>query len=637
MSSLLGLPGSIAVISLKSPSGPAWEFLVLFIVVIVGPPLLQRARIPGIIGLLLGGFAIGPHGLNLIGAGNTTVPELGQIGLLYLMFVAGVELDLALVRVYRRAVVSFALITFICPMLLGSVIGFSMSWDPPAALLLGALFASHTLLLYPTVRQAGLTTHPAVATAVGATVITDTLSLVVLAAVSGSQLVGGSTASIAVQVAVGLAVLLIFSLIVLPRVARVAFRQLGTDRVVRYLLAIASFLGAATLADSFGIEGIVGAFFAGLGLNRLVPNEGPLMDRIDFFGAAVFVPIFLVSVGMLLDPKVMVQTETLKFAGLFILASIGGKAIAAGAARFTLGYSAPEAALMLGLTIPQAAATLAATVVGFNIGLFGQSVVNAVLVLILASIIIGTVIVERSKRRVPAPSAEHEPIGKRVLVALEHAGQAPLGFQLAARVAAPDSGIVRGLLRSSPTDALDRERDLVQLRTAGFAVGLDTDPALLVHGSLEEGVINTVATHHPSFVIITQRSASAAPALGTAGEALAATLPSPVAIVVGEVATITEVQLVETRAAEDPREPKSVGLAEDLASRIGGKKLIRNRLSEFASNGELRPGQIRIAAATSWEMLAASDPPAGAALMFVLEPAITADAAGAADAELRLR
>ena len=190
----------------------------------------------------------------------------------------------------------------------------------------------------------------------------------------------------------------------------------------------------------------------------------------------------------------------------------------------------------------------------------------------------------------PAPSAEHEPIGKRVLVALEHAGQAPLGFQLAARVAAPDSGIVRGLLRSSPTDALDRERDLVQLRTAGFAVGLDTDPALLVHGSLEEGVINTVATHHPSFVIITQRSASAAPALGTAGEALAATLPSPVAIVVGEVATITEVQLVETHAAGDPREPKSVGLAEDLASRIGGKKLIRNRLSEFASRSvSLRP------------------------------------------------
>ena len=115
----------------------------------------------------------------------------------------------------------------------------------------------------------------------------------------------GSAATIALQVVVGLIVLVIFSLVVLPRLVRLAFRYLGTDRIVRYLLAIASFLGAATVASSFGIAGLVGAFFAGLGLNRLVPNEGPLMERIDFFGTAVFVPIFLVSVGMLLQPKVI--------------------------------------------------------------------------------------------------------------------------------------------------------------------------------------------------------------------------------------------------------------------------------------------------------------------------------------------
>lgn len=230
----------------------------LFVVVIIGPPLLRRARLPGIIGLLLGGFLIGPHGLDLIGAGNTTVPELGQLGLLYLMFVAGVELDLALLRVHRRAVIAFGLITFAIPMTLGTVIGFSQHWELPAALLLGSLLTSHTLLVYPTVRDAGLSTHAAVATAVGATVLTDTASLVVLAAVSGSQLDGGSAGTIGLQIALGLGVLIIFTLVVLPRVARLAFRQLGTDRVVRYLLAIASFLAAATLADSFGIEGIVG-------------------------------------------------------------------------------------------------------------------------------------------------------------------------------------------------------------------------------------------------------------------------------------------------------------------------------------------------------------------------------------------
>ena len=296
--------------------------------VIVGPPLMRRARVPGIIGLLVGGFAIGPHGLDLIGAGNTTVPELGQLGLLYLMFVAGVELDLGLVRVHRNSVIGFGAITFAIPMGLGVAVGLGLGWNLPASLLLGSLLASHTLLLYPAARGAGLSADRGVATAVGATVLTDTASLIVLAAVSSSELAGGSTFSIAAQIVIGLAVLLAFTLVLLPRIARLAFRYLGTDRIVRYLLAVASFLAAATLAGSFGIEGIVGAFFAGLALNRLVPNEGPLMERIDFFGSAVFVPIFLVSVGMLLDPAVMVSAEALKLAGLFILASIGGKAIA---------------------------------------------------------------------------------------------------------------------------------------------------------------------------------------------------------------------------------------------------------------------------------------------------------------------
>jgi Kef-type K+ transport system membrane component KefB len=384
------LASPLAGIELKAPTGAAWEFLVLFLVVIVGPPLRKRARSPGIIGLLVGGFAIGPYGLNLIGAGNTTVPDLGQLGLLYLMFVAGVELDLALVRVHRRAVLSFGALTFALPMLFGTAIGLALGWILPAALLLGALLSSHTLLLYPTARAAGLSADRGVATAVGATVLTDTAALVVLAAVSGTQVAGGSPASIALQIVVGLAVLVAFTLILLPRLARLAFRYLGTDRVVRYLLAVASFLAAGTVADVFGIEPIVGAFFAGLALNRLVPNEGPLMDRIDFFGSAVFVPIFLVSVGLLLDPKVMVEGETLKLAGLFIAASLGGKALSAGIARLSLGYSGPQAQLILGLTVPQAAATLAATIVGFNIGLFDQSVVNAALVLILASILVGT-------------------------------------------------------------------------------------------------------------------------------------------------------------------------------------------------------------------------------------------------------
>ena len=597
----------------------------LFVVVIIGPPLLRRARLPGIIGLLLGGFLIGPHGLDLIGAGNTTVPELGQLGLLYLMFVAGVELDLALLRVHRRAVIAFGLITFAIPMTLGTVIGFSQHWERPAALLLGSLLTSHTLLVYPTVRDAGLSTHAAVATAVGATVLTDTASLVVLAAVSGSQLDGGSAGTIGLQIALGLGVLIIFTLVVLPRVARLAFRQLGTDRVVRYLLAIASFLAAATLADSFGIEGIVGAFFAGLGMNRLVPNEGPLMDRIDFFGAAVFIPIFLVTVGMLLGPRVMFEAETLKLAALFIIASIGGKTLAAGVARAGLGFSTSEAELMLGLTIPQAAATLAATVIGFNIGLFDQTVVNAVLVLILASIVTATLIVDRAKKRVPPAAASSHTIGKRVLVALDDPVLARLGFAIGAHLAAPDSGVVRGLLACSPDDARAAKAGLAQLRVAGFTVGLDTDPALLVDPSFVDGVINVVAAQEPSFVLIGQRRASTGPAFGTSGEAVAASITAPVAIVIGDATAIGEVVLFATEhAPDDERHGASAGFAAELATRIAGNAVAFPDGTDSPPASDLAPGQLGIAQAASWDVLAALDPPAGSALLLVLEPPPTA-------------
>jgi len=159
------------------------------------------------------------------------------------------------------------------------------------------------------------------------------------------------------------------------------------------------------------------------------------MERIDFFGSAVFVPIFLVSVGMLLQPKVMVERETLKLAALFILASVGGKVVATFSSERGLHLTMKETVLMLGLTMPQAAATLAATVIGFNIGLFDQAVVNAVLVLILASVVGATLIVDRVKTDVPVPKADRHGLGQRVLVALEELAQAQTGFAIAAGIA----------------------------------------------------------------------------------------------------------------------------------------------------------------------------------------------------------
>jgi Kef-type K+ transport system membrane component KefB len=211
------------------------------------------------------------------------------------MFVAGLELDLQVLREYRRAAVSLGLLAFAIPFLGGVCVGLALGWSVAATCVLGALLSSHTLITYPTIRDAGLGDNPAGTSAVGATVLTDTPALVVLAVVAGSQTESGSAATMLLEIGLGFVVLLVVGLVVLPRVVDAAFRRLAADRVVRYLVIIVALLFMAMLAQIFGIEGIVGAFFAGLALNRLVPNEGPSMERVEFFGTAVFVPVLRCS------------------------------------------------------------------------------------------------------------------------------------------------------------------------------------------------------------------------------------------------------------------------------------------------------------------------------------------------------
>jgi Kef-type K+ transport system membrane component KefB len=480
-----------ALIEISSPKGAPYEFLVVFAVLLLGPVLFRRAGIPGIIGLLVGGYAIGPHGLSLIGAGNNTLPDLGQLGLLYLMFAAGVEIDLNLLMKYRRSAITFGLLTFILPFALGTLVGFALGWEALAALLLGSLLASHTLITYPAIKEAGLAADPAVATAVGSTVLTDTLALVVLAVVAGS--VGGhkSSADVAVQIVVGMGVLTAFSLYVLPKLAGWAFRFLGTERSVRYVVAITAFLSAATVAELFGIEGIVGAFFAGLGMNRLVPNEGQLMDRIEFFGGAVFIPVFLVSVGLILNPSVMVKGETLGLAGLFILACLGGKQLAALISARLFGFSRAQSGLLFSLSAAQAAATLAATVIGFQLGLFSSAVVNAVLVLILVSVLASTLAGTRASARAAMPDGPR-PLGKRVVVGVLDPEHALGALTIARRIARADGGVVHPLLvvpesaPFAPKPALQRLSEVVAAADVDGQVMTIVDRSVL-HGALRVG------------------------------------------------------------------------------------------------------------------------------------------------------
>src|SRR5690242_6108685 len=192
--------------ALQAPHGAVLQFFVLFAVILIGPVIFARLGLPGLIGLVFGGFLIGAHGLGIIDAGNHTVPELGHLGLLYLMFVAGLELDLQVLKDYRRAAGLLGLLAFAIPAGAGFLLGQALGWSTAASALLGALASSHTLITYPMIRDAGLGSNPAVASAVGATVLTDTLALTALAIVSGSQTESGSTTTILVELAIGFAV-----------------------------------------------------------------------------------------------------------------------------------------------------------------------------------------------------------------------------------------------------------------------------------------------------------------------------------------------------------------------------------------------------------------------------------------------
>jgi Kef-type K+ transport system membrane component KefB len=484
--------------AIQAPSGAAWEFLVLFAVILLGPIVVSRFRLPGLIGLVLGGFAIGPNGLNLVHAGNETVPELGHLGLLYLMFVAGLELDLHVLKAYRRSAVALGLLAFAIPFGLGLVLGSLLGWSTGATFLLGALLSSHTLIVYPRLRAAGLGNNAAVASAVGATVLTDTLALVVLALVAGSETGSGSPAVVLGEIVLGFAVLVGVAVFVLPRAVDLVLRRWGHDPVARFVAIIVALLSMAVIASVFGIEGIVGAFFAGIALNTLVPNEGPSMERLEFFGNAVFIPVFLVSIGLLLDPSVMFQLDVLGLAGLICAAALGGKLVACWIAGALQRATRPERLAMYVLTAPQAAATLAVTLVGFEIGLFGTSVVNAVLVLILVSIVVSAILTERVVAIVPAHSGHAARIGEKVVVFAPASGPSDAAVRAASLLVRPDGGRGDVVIVRTPSDPAPQLAD-VERRVVRN--GLDGRVRTEICG-IDDAVARSLLNDDPSLVIV---------------------------------------------------------------------------------------------------------------------------------------
>ncbi len=345
---------------------PVLLFSLLLFIILFAPILLNKLRIPHLIGLIIAGALIGPNGFNLI-ARDMSIILFGTVGLQYIMFLAGLEIDLAEFKKNSSKSLVFGLLTFSIPMAIGTLTGYYvLEFSLPTSVLLASMFASHTLIAYPIVSKLGVAKNRAVNITVGGTMITDTLALLVLAVIAGMQ-VGEINQEFWIRLGVSVVVFGLVVMLIFPIIGRWFFKRFD-DNISQYIFVLAMVFLGCTLAELAGIEAIIGAFLAGLALNRLIPHTSPLMNRIEFVGNALFIPFFLIGVGMLIDYKAFIKDwNTLQVAGIMTACAILGKYIPAWITQKIFGYSRDERRLIFGLSNAQAAATLAAVLVGFNI------------------------------------------------------------------------------------------------------------------------------------------------------------------------------------------------------------------------------------------------------------------------------
>jgi Kef-type K+ transport system membrane component KefB len=566
----------VKLLDLHPPHGTAWELVLAVIVLIVAPPLFEKLRIPGMIGLLAGGCILGPNVLGAVSDSTGIVKYLGTVGLLYLMFMAGIELDLGVFARYRKQAITFALLTFALPVGFGMAAGFMVDYSFASALLLGSLFASYTLVVYPILRNMGLAANKAVALSVGATVITDTLALIVLAAVSGYTRGNASGFELFVQIGLGFALLSAYCFIVLERLARWFFAGPGRNRSMRYLFVLAAMLSSGVLSEVVGIEAIVGAFFAGLALNRLVPNEGEFMERIEFFGSTLLIPLFLVSVGTIIDPAVMIDPSTLALGGLFTAACVLAKLLAAVACKPLFQFSWDEIGVMFGLSVVQAAATLAATFVGLEIGLFSMATVNAVMIVIVVTMIIASASAQVFGRRLPKPPIDTSRLGRSVVLQIDDAAEVPALLGLVRRLADRDGGVVRPILVVPDGAPQPDEAQLQALHHAIDSTGTDAELTVVHDASVNDGVLHTAQATKASLIVVPAASQSWLPTLFEASQhSLVSSSDAPTAMVrLGR----SEVQrVVLALSSAQAARPSSAGLqAAQVAARLakGGSLVV---------------------------------------------------------------
>lgn len=396
--------------------------LVLFII-LLAPIILRKFRIPSIIGLIIAGMLIGDHGFKIIEKGS--IDLFGKAGLLYIMFLAGLELDMNEFRKNRYRSMVFGAFTFFIPLVMGYLVcTYVLHFNFMATLLISSMFATHTLVAYPLASRLGITKNEAVTVAVGGTIITDTAVLVILAVITGAE-AGNLNTEFWVRLAISLAVFATIILWLMPMLGRWFFKKIKDDKTSHFIFVMALVFLSAFLAELAGVEGIIGAFLAGLALNQLIPHTSPLMNRIEFVGNALFIPFFLISVGMLVDLKVLLKgPQALIIAGALTLMALSSKWLAAWFTQLVFRYTPTQRRVIFGLSSSHAAATIAVILIGFNMHIVDENVLNGTVILILVTCLVGSFVTENAGRKMAIEESTAKPElpdqPERILIPVAH-------------------------------------------------------------------------------------------------------------------------------------------------------------------------------------------------------------------------
>lgn len=387
---------------------PVMIFSLVLFIILFAPILFNKIKVPHIIGLIIAGVIVGPYGLNLL-TRDSSIVLFGTVGLLYIMFLAGLEIDLSEFKKNRNKIVVFGLTTFLLPLIVGSLASYYvLGYGLLSSVLLASMFSTHTLIAYPIASRYGISKNRAVTLTIGGTMITDILALLILAAIAGVSK-GDVSSSFWVQLGGSCIMFVCVVFFLFPPMIRWFFKKFE-DSISQYIFVLAIVFLSSFLAEAAGIEAIIGAFFSGLVLNKFVPHSSPLMNRIDFVGNALFIPFFLIGVGMLVDIRVLFNgVGALKVAGVIVLVAVLTKYLAALFTQKIFKLSAAEGKMIFGLSTSHAAATLAIILVGYNIivgetaagepiRLLNEDVLNGTIILILVSCAISSFVVEKASQ-----------------------------------------------------------------------------------------------------------------------------------------------------------------------------------------------------------------------------------------------